>query len=287
MQETSQIIQNKSEINYSYITIKATQSRIDKGLIAIPVSLTKWFPDHADTIQVYLDDSTILQTKKYSSYNSTTRECRIYGMKEWFEKNEIKNGDEIVIQIVDKDNFAYRLIPESNFIIKTQQIQNKFDNSTNEQEALQNLIEIGNWTKAAEEIVKLREFHRLIKETNIEERKRIIRRELSTKDNAPPNIKILLGKIYAGHCQVCDFWFLKKDKNPYFETHHINPEKANYIQNLLLICGNCHNQFHYADVKQELKEGWISRVFFNDRVFEVNQIVFKQKFEEATKEIFI
>jgi uncharacterized CHY-type Zn-finger protein len=287
MQETSQIIQNKSEINYSYITIKATQSRIDKGLIAIPVSLTKWFPDHADTIQVYLDDSTILQTKKYSSYNSTTRECRIYGMKEWFEKNEIKNGDEIVIQIVDKDNFAYRLIPESNFITKTHQIQNKFDNSTNEQEALQNLIEIGNWTKAAEEIVKLREFHRLIKETNIEERKRIIRRELSTKDNAPPNIKILLGKIYAGHCQVCDFWFLKKDKNPYFETHHINPEKANYIQNLLLICGNCHNQFHYADVKQELKEGWISRVFFNDRVFEVNQIVFKQKFEEATKEIFI
>lgn len=287
MQETSQMIQNKSEINYSYITIKATQSRIDKGLIAIPVSLTKWFPDHADTIQVYLDDSTILQTKKYSSYNSTTRECRIYGMKEWFEKNKIKNGDEIVIQIVDKDNYAYRLIPESNFIIKTQQIQNKFDNSTNEQEALQNLIEIANWTKAAEEIVKLREFHRLIKETNIEERKRIIRRELSTKDSAPPNIKILLGKIYAGHCQVCDFWFLKKDKNPYFETHHINPEKANYIQNLLLICGNCHNQFHYADVKQDFKEGWISKVFFNDRVFEVNQIVFKQKFEEATKEVFI
>ncbi len=52
MQETSQVIQNKSEINYSYITIKATQSRIDKGLIAIPVSLTKWFPVHIDTIQV-------------------------------------------------------------------------------------------------------------------------------------------------------------------------------------------------------------------------------------------
>lgn len=63
MQESLQIIRNKSEINYSYITIKATQSRIDKGLIAIPVSLTKWFPDYAETIQVYLDDSTILQTK--------------------------------------------------------------------------------------------------------------------------------------------------------------------------------------------------------------------------------
>ena len=110
-------------------------------------------------------------------------------MKEWFEKNKIKNGDEIVIQIIDKDKFVYRLINEANFIIKTQQIQNEFDNSTDDQEALQNLIEISNWTKATEEIVKLREFHRLIKETNIEKRKRIIRRELPAKDSAPPNIK--------------------------------------------------------------------------------------------------
>lgn len=63
MQESSQTIREKSGINYSYITIKVTQSRIDKGLIAIPVSLTKWFPDHAETIRVYLDDSTILHAK--------------------------------------------------------------------------------------------------------------------------------------------------------------------------------------------------------------------------------
>lgn len=287
MSESSQVILNKSEINYNYVTIKMTQSRIGKGLIAIPVSLIKWFPNSDGAIQIYLDDSSVLQTKKYSSYNSTTRECRIYGMREWFEKNKIKNGDEIVLQIIDKDKFVYRLINEANFITKTQQIQSKFDASVDEQEASQNLIEIANWTKATEEIVKLREFHRLIKETNIEERKRIIKRELSTKDSTPPNIKILLGKIYAGHCQVCDFWFLKRDKNPYFETHHIAPENANHVQNLLVVCGNCHNQFHYANVKQMLKDGWISKVFFNDKVFEVNQIVFKQKFEEATKEVFI
>lgn len=287
MSESSQVILNKSEINYNYVTIKMTQSRIGKGLIAIPVSLIKWFPNSDGAIQIYLDDSSVLQTKKYSSYNSTTRECRIYGMREWFEKNKIKNGDEIVLQIIDKDKFVYRLINEANFITKTQQIQSKFDASVDEQEAFQNLIEIANWTKATEEIVKLREFHRLIKETNIEERKRIIKRELSTKDSTPPNIKILLGKIYAGHCQVCDFWFLKRDKNPYFETHHIAPENANHVQNLLVVCGNCHNQFHYANVKQMLKDGWISKVFFNDKVFEVNQIVFKQKFEEATKEVFI
>ena len=121
-QESLQIIRNKSEIGYSYVTIKMTQGRINKGLIAIPVSLAKWFPDHNGVIQVYFDDSTVLHTKKYSSYNSTTRECRIYGMREWFEKNKIKNGDEIVIQVIDKDNFKYRLVNESNFIIKTSRL---------------------------------------------------------------------------------------------------------------------------------------------------------------------
>ena len=282
-----EIIKNKSEIGYSYVTIKMTQGRINKGLIAIPVSLAKWFPKNNGFVQLYLDDLPVLHTKKYSSYDSTTRECRIYGMREWFEKNKIKNGNEIVIQVIDKDNFKYRLIYESNFITKTLQIQSKFDDSIDEQEASQNLNELVNWTKTKEEIVKLSEFHRLIRQTNIEERKRTVRKKAFVKESSPPNVKILLGKIYSGHCQVCDFWFLKQDKNPYFETHHINPENANHVQNLLVVCGNCHNQFHYADVKQELKEGWISRVFFNGRLFEVNQIIFKQKFEEATKEIFI
>ncbi|GMU28747.1 MAG: hypothetical protein AMXMBFR17_22870 [Candidatus Jettenia caeni] len=265
-----------------------TQGRINKGLIAIPVSLSKWFPDHNGIIKVYLDDSTDLEIKKYSSYNSSTRECRIYGMREWFEKNRIENDDEIVIQIIDQNNFKYKLIRESNFIIKTQQIQNKFDNSIDEQEALQHLDEIVNWTRTKEEIVKLSEFHRLIRQTStIGERKRTIRRKASAKESAPPSVKVLLNRIYSGHCQICDFWFLKKDKNPYFETHHINPEKDDYIQNLLAVCGNCHNQFRYSNVRQEFKEGWISKVFFNDRVFEVNQIVFKQKFEEAAKKIFI
>ncbi|NIV11084.1 MAG: HNH endonuclease, partial [Aliifodinibius sp.] len=97
----SKVVRSKSEINYSYATIKITQSRIDKGLIAIPVSLIKWFPDRNDTIQVYLSNSPVSQDKHYSSYRSSTRECRIGGMKEWFRQNNIKSGDEIVIQFID------------------------------------------------------------------------------------------------------------------------------------------------------------------------------------------
>jgi hypothetical protein len=47
-----------------------TQSRIDKGLMAIPMSLAEWFPDYNTTIQVYLDDSSVLHTKNYSSYKA-------------------------------------------------------------------------------------------------------------------------------------------------------------------------------------------------------------------------
>ena len=117
------IIKSKSEINYSYATIRMTQSRIDKGLIAIPASLEKWFPDHIDTIHVYLDDSLILRTPKYTPRTSSSRECRIYTMKDWFKKNKIKDGNEIVIQAIDREKCIYRLTSEIKFIEKTQILQ--------------------------------------------------------------------------------------------------------------------------------------------------------------------
>jgi hypothetical protein len=58
--------------------------------MAIPMSLAEWFPDYNTTIQVYLDDSSVLHTKNYSSYKSTTRESRIGGMAEWFTGNKLR-----------------------------------------------------------------------------------------------------------------------------------------------------------------------------------------------------
>lgn len=40
----SRVVVSKSEINYDYTTIGMTKSRIEKGLIAMPVALAKWFP---------------------------------------------------------------------------------------------------------------------------------------------------------------------------------------------------------------------------------------------------
>ena len=161
------IIRIQSQIAYNYATIKITKSRLDKGLLAIPVSLIQWFPKQNCQINVFLDDSIHSQLKTYTSYTSRSRECRIGGLAEWFRENQIKEGDEIVLQVIDKDNFVYRLIPELKFITKTNQIQTEFDNSTDELNAEQNLFRIADWTRADEKTAKLTEFFRLAKQSII------------------------------------------------------------------------------------------------------------------------
>ena len=127
----------------------------------------------------------------------------------------------------------------------------------------------------------------LVNVIKLEQRRRMARKESRVKENVPANLKLLLGEIYKGHCQVCSFWFLKRDGTPYYEIHHISGMFGNHPQNLLLVCGNCHNQFTYADVEPKFTEGWLSKVNFNDREFGVTQIVFSEKFEEPTKQVFI
>lgn len=284
----SQVIEIPSIINYPYATIRITQSRLDKGLIAIPVSLAEQFPDHNETIQVYLNDSPVSQTKQYSSYTSSTRECRVGGVREWFEQNNIKSGDEIVIQFIDKGRFIYRLIPERNFILKTQELQYSFDNSETEQEASGKITTLADWTHLDEGKVILSEYSRLVNTSPSKERPYIRKSSSQARENVPANLRTLLGYIYRGHCQVCDFWFLKRDKEPYFEIHHLDPLKGHHPKNLLAVCGNCHNQFEHADVKQEFDDDWwLVRIYFNERIYSVKQAVLTTKIEPFFKELFI
>ena len=60
----------RSQIAYNYATIRITKSRLDKGLLAIPVSLIQWFPKQNCQINVFLDDSVHSQLKTYTSYTS-------------------------------------------------------------------------------------------------------------------------------------------------------------------------------------------------------------------------
>lgn len=86
----------QADIPLDYITIKVTQSRINKGLLAIPVSLLDWFPNTKQDINIVAPDGEIF-TCKVTPYNSTSRECRIGGLNRYFQKYQVKSGDELVI----------------------------------------------------------------------------------------------------------------------------------------------------------------------------------------------
>ena len=283
-----EIIKSKSDINYSYATIRMTQSRIDKGLIAIPASLEKWFPDHTDTIYVYLDDSPILRTPKYTPRTSNTRECRIYTMKEWFGKNKIKDGDEIVIQVIDREKRIYRLTSEKKFIAKTQMLQNNLDKAETEEEASEKIITLARWTNLDRYKIIVNEYHRLVNVMPVKERQSVNKQSSRTREKVPANMKTLLEGIYKGHCQVCDFWFLKIDNKPYFEIHHLDPLKDHHPKNLVVVCGNCHNQFEYANVNKEFNEhNWLIKVSFNNKLYPVKQAILTMPTKEIFKEIYI
>lgn len=281
------MVRTKSQINYTYATIKITQSRIDKGLLAIPVTLSDHLPGHNETVQVYLNDSPESQSKQYSSYNSSTRECRIGGMREWFQQNNIKSGDEIVIQFIDEQHYVYRLIPERNFILQTRDLQDDFDNSTTERQAAEKITTLSKWTHLDKNDVIFNEFFRLTN-ASIKEREYVARSSSRARESVPSNLRILLENIYKGHCQVCDFHFIRKDLRPYFETHHLNPLKGHHTKNIVVVCGNCHNQFEHSDVQQEFNNDcWLVNVSFNRNVHPVKQAISDREMGDFFKDLFI
>ncbi|MEA3432416.1 MAG: HNH endonuclease signature motif containing protein [candidate division WOR-3 bacterium] len=283
----SQIVQSDSRIFYNYSTIRITQSRIDKGLIAIPMALVSWFPEYNTSIQVYLDDSLLPKTKTYTSYKSSTHESRIGGLAEWFRKNDIRDGDEIVIQLIDRANHIYRLIPERNFLVKTQVLQKDFDRSEDETEASDKIENLAEWTNSEKGMAVFSEYSRLIEATAVQEREYVDRSFSQAREGVPNNLRVLLRAIYKGHCQLCGFTFLKRDNTPYFEIHHIHPSIGNHPKNLAVVCANCHRQFEYANVHQEFtKDGWLRRVFFNNKEYSVNQVVLTKEFENYIKHTY-
>jgi hypothetical protein len=286
--EEYRMIQKKSDINYSYETIKITQSRIDKGLLAIPRSIVSWFPQENRKIKILLDNSDEISIKNYTSLSSSTNESRIGGLLEWIIKNQFKDGDEIVIQAIDKKRYMYRLIPERIFINQIQKTQQDFDDSETENNAFQKISCLSKLVDLEDQKIAIHEYFRIVKISTIESRQYISKKSGKAKESVPISLRLILGKIYEGICQICGFYFMKRDDTPYFEIHHLDALKGNHPKNLILVCANCHRQFEFAYVKQIFNEqGWLINVAFNKNEYEINQLIKKVKPEEYIKKIHI
>ncbi len=261
----------KSTIPFNYKTIKVTQSRIDKGLLAIPASLSSLLPQTANNIRI-IDENGYEEIKTFTPYKSSSRECRIGGMASFYSKYSINSGDEIVIQFIDEGKI--RLLPEKLFI-KT--INNQLDIFENNDKDIENQIEaISKLTNTDKKTFLQNEFVRL-SNIALSERKTLTINSSKKRESVPASLRKVLLNLYNGKCQLTDFSFLQKNGLPYFEIHHIDAEKGNHVKNLLVVSPNIHAQFTYANIiKQNFDDkGWLREVVFDSNTYPVFQIIDK------------
>lgn len=269
-----------SKIPFNYKTIKLTQSRLNKGLLAIPVSLIDYFPKQKGKIYVSTGINDKVSTKTFTPYTSSSRECRIGGMREFCEKSCLKDGDEIVVQLLDTNK--YRILTERQLEDAVKEAEKEFDNSENEDVASSQLSTISKIVNTTPKETLWSEYFRLTR-MEVQERRQKVVRPREAKDNVSPPIRKLLTEIYKGKCQITGFGFLMKTGKPYFEIHHIKPELGNHIKNILVVSPNIHVQFTYAFVEENFdNDGWLRRVKLNDKNFVVNHIIDKipKRFEK-------
>ena len=87
-----------------------------------------------------------------------------------------------------------------------------------------------------------------------------------------PGIRVLLQELHDGKCQLCSFTFEKRNGEPYFEIHHLDPGVGHHPSNLVVVCPNCHAQFEHATVTDFRWAGkWLVGVMINGRCFALRQ----------------
>ena len=257
----------ESPVPFNYTTVRATQSRIDKGLLAIPVSMSHWFPRKRGTITVYAGMDEVASPKNYTPLQSTSGECRIGGMKGFFSDFKVKDGDEVVIQRLDEN--AYRMIPERQFQATIRTVEVALDKVFRDEDVPRHIGRLSRIAHSTWSEVLLGQYLRLSK-TDLPTRRVHAPHPTTKKGNVSPFLKRILADIYGGKCQVTGFSFLMRNGKPYFEVHHLRPEIGDHVKNLLLVCPNVHAQFTYANVRETFDEhGWLRKVQFNEQEYRV------------------
>ncbi len=261
----------QSKLPFNYKTIRVTKSRIAKDLLAIPISLKDHFPQNKTAVYVSFGADLEERPLAFTPYTSSSGECRIGGMREFYHRFQVRDGDELVLQILgDK---KYRIFTEKQFEDSIKTMETALDKSTNDDEAGHELEKISQITNTDLHETVLSEYYRL-STNDFEERGRQKPSSVTRRAGIPANIRKVLAEIYAGKCQVTQFGFLMKNGKPYFQVHHIDPQLGNHLKNILVVSPNIHALFTYAHVGHYRDdEGWLRRVKFNNDEYDVFHII--------------
>jgi hypothetical protein len=254
-------------------TIRVSTSRLGKGLLAIPQKFKDWFPSEKGQIQVVFDDEEKARALTFHPYDLVVKENRIFGLSRWFSKRRVGEGDLISITLEDQDKRLYRIALDR-FVRerKEQESRQKLEVARTDSEAEQELSTLSRLTRKRPRQLAREELLRIAQESLRQPRPRVLPGAADRHGGVPPGIRVLLRELYDGKCQLCSFTFEKRNGDPYFEIHHLDPEVGHHPSNLLVVCPNCHAQFEHATITNfEWAGNWLVGATINGKRTAVRQ----------------
>lgn len=263
------------EVQRDSFSIRVTKSRLEKGLLAIPKKHADLFPTKKSEIKVVFDDQKEekFERKSYLPDDKRVKENRIFGLGHWFALRGMKPGDRLTISVLDKQKGIYRLALDRH--IREQQekrTQQALTYAPNEEVALEQFELLAQITKRGRRRTAKEALLEISRETSYQLRSRGKFTRVSQLETVNPAIRVLLGELHLGKCQICTFTFKKSNGEPYFEVHHLEPEVGDHPANLLVLCPNCHAKFEHAVVEGfERVGGWLVAVRINGKRFTIRQ----------------
>jgi len=254
-------------------TIRVSASRLEKGLLAIPQKFKDWFPGEKGHIQVVFDDEEKAKALNFHPCDPVIKENRIFGLGRWFSKRRVDEGDLISVTLEDLDGRLYRIALDR-FVREReeQKSRQKLQVARTDSEAEQELSTLSRLTGKRPRRLAREELLRIAQGSLRQPRPRVFPGAADRHGGVPSGIRVLLREFYDGKCQLCSFTFKKRNGDPYFEIHHLDPEVGHHPSNLLVVCPNCHAEFEHATIANfEWAGNWLVGVTINGKRIAVRQ----------------
>lgn len=253
--------------------MRASASRLEKGLFAVPQRFIGWFPRERGQIQVIFDDEDGSRPLTFHPYDPITKEARIFGVRNWYSERGVRPGDLISVVVEDRGHHLYRIALER-YVLERQEhtARKRLQEASTDSEAEQQLAILQRVAKRRPRDVAQRELSRIAQESERQPRPTVPPAAGERREGVPPGTRVLLRELHEGKCQICSFTFEKRNGEPYFEIHHLDPTTGHHPTNLLVVCPNCHAQLEHAKVTGFRWEGeWIVGLTINGKRLSVRQ----------------
>lgn len=254
--------------------IRASASRLSKGLLAIPQKFKDLFPDKKGPIEVVFDDEEErTKTLTFHPHDPTVKESRIFGLGHWFSERNVRSGDVISITVESRQRRLYRIALDR-YVQERQEQKARQDlrSAETDSDAERELDLLSRLTSKRPRKVAQEELLRLAQESRREPRPSTPPSAVARHEGVPSGIRVLLRELHDGKCQLCAFTFEKRNGEPYFEIHHLDPKIGHHPTNLLVVCPNCHAQFEHATITDfRWAGGWLVGLAINGRRVAVRQ----------------